>query len=122
MGESPKDAAIVGAILAFGHAVGVEITAEGVETSEQGDRLRRLGCALAQGYLFGRPVSAADLTSAIVAVGGAARIGTTSNAPIAIWAARGSSSRGRPAESTAPDVDSVVKSTGGARAARSHPA
>ena len=122
MGESPKDAAIVGAILAFGHAVGVEITAEGVETSEQGDRLRELGCGLGQGYLFGRAVSAADLTSAIVAVGGAARLGSSTNAPIAIWSARGSSSRARPAEPTAPDAASVVKSTGEPRAARSRPA
>ena len=122
MGESPKDAAIVGAILAFGHAVGVEITAEGVETSEQGERLRKLGCGLGQGYLFGRPVSAADLTSAIVAVGGAGMLGTSSNAPIALWSARGHPSKGRPAESAPADAGDAPKATTGGRAARSRPA
>lgn len=67
MCKSPKDAAIVGAILAFGHAVGVEVTAEGIETTEQYEHLRQLGCGRGQGYLFGRPSPASDLTPAIIA-------------------------------------------------------
>lgn len=88
MCESPKDAAIVGAILAFGHAVGVEITAEGIETTEQYERLRRLGCGRGQGYLFGRPVSAADLTPAII-VAAAAPGDPGRDAPIAMRAVGG---------------------------------
>lgn len=67
MRKSPKDAAIVGAILALGNGVGIEITAEGIETADQCQRLHRLGCERGQGYLFGRPVSAAELTPAIAA-------------------------------------------------------
>jgi EAL domain-containing protein (putative c-di-GMP-specific phosphodiesterase class I) len=48
--------AIVGAIITMADALGVEVVAEGVETEEQADTLRDLGCTHAQGYLFGRPV------------------------------------------------------------------
>jgi diguanylate cyclase (GGDEF)-like protein len=50
--------AIVKCIIAMGHALGVTITAEGVETEEQADLLRSYGCHQIQGYLFGHPVSA----------------------------------------------------------------
>ncbi|MEA2411086.1 MAG: hypothetical protein QOC77_1647, partial [Thermoleophilaceae bacterium] len=53
---SSEDEAIVTAVLSMGRALGVHVVAEGVETEEQADRLRVLGCKLAQGYLFSRPV------------------------------------------------------------------
>jgi EAL domain-containing protein (putative c-di-GMP-specific phosphodiesterase class I) len=56
---SSEDEAIVTAVLSMGRALGVHVVAEGVETEEQADRLRTLGCKLAQGYLFSRPISAA---------------------------------------------------------------
>jgi EAL domain-containing protein (putative c-di-GMP-specific phosphodiesterase class I) len=40
----------------------MQVTAEGVETREQLDFLRQLGCDTAQGYFFSPPVSAADFT------------------------------------------------------------
>jgi diguanylate cyclase (GGDEF)-like protein/PAS domain S-box-containing protein len=54
---STEDEAIVTAVLSMGRALGVDVVAEGVETEEQATRLRSLGCVLAQGYLFSRPVS-----------------------------------------------------------------
>jgi diguanylate cyclase (GGDEF)-like protein/PAS domain S-box-containing protein len=56
---SNEDEAIVTAVLSMGRALGVHVVAEGVETEEQAARLRTLGCKLAQGYLFSRPISAA---------------------------------------------------------------
>jgi EAL domain-containing protein (putative c-di-GMP-specific phosphodiesterase class I) len=43
--------------------LGVRVVAEGVETEAQADMLRSLGCPLAQGYLFGRPMPLADWPS-----------------------------------------------------------
>ena len=50
--------AIVNAILALARGLGMATTAEGVETVEQADAMRALGCDQLQGYLFGRPVAA----------------------------------------------------------------
>jgi EAL domain-containing protein (putative c-di-GMP-specific phosphodiesterase class I) len=49
------DAAIVAAIISLGHAMGMRITAEGVENVEQAKRLREAGCDSAQGYLYAEP-------------------------------------------------------------------
>jgi EAL domain-containing protein (putative c-di-GMP-specific phosphodiesterase class I) len=46
----------VTASIAFAHALGLEVTAEGVETRIQLDRLTELGCDRGQGYLIGRPI------------------------------------------------------------------
>jgi diguanylate cyclase (GGDEF)-like protein len=61
LGRSPEDTAIVKATLAFASALDLSVTAEGVETREQLDELRALGCHQAQGYLFARPVPAAEV-------------------------------------------------------------
>ena len=55
------DAAIVNAVLALAHSLGLNVTAEGIETPEQLSRLRALGCTSAQGYYLSRPLPAADL-------------------------------------------------------------
>ena len=55
----PDDAAIVTAIVAMARSLGVDVVAEGVETQEQIEELKRLGCYRAQGYLLARPMGAA---------------------------------------------------------------
>jgi diguanylate cyclase (GGDEF)-like protein/PAS domain S-box-containing protein len=59
--ESRDAAAIVTSIIAMAHAVDLTVIAEGVESAEQVDLLRSLGCDQAQGYHLGRPVPAAEL-------------------------------------------------------------
>jgi EAL domain-containing protein (putative c-di-GMP-specific phosphodiesterase class I) len=56
---NPGAGAIVQAITALAAALGMETTAEGIETEAQRDAVRRLGCTLGQGFLFSRPVKAA---------------------------------------------------------------
>jgi diguanylate cyclase (GGDEF)-like protein/PAS domain S-box-containing protein len=51
------DAPLVAAMIALAHRLGLQVTAEGVETPEQLAFLRRHGCDLLQGYLFSPPVS-----------------------------------------------------------------
>ncbi|MBU0751897.1 MAG: EAL domain-containing protein [Gammaproteobacteria bacterium] len=50
------DAAIVNAIIGLGHAMEMQVLAEGVETGDQAAALDRLGCCHYQGYLFSRPL------------------------------------------------------------------
>jgi diguanylate cyclase (GGDEF)-like protein len=57
MCENPDDAAIVTAVVGLGRALGLRSVAEGVETAEQLALLEGLGCDLAQGYHFSRPVA-----------------------------------------------------------------
>jgi diguanylate cyclase (GGDEF)-like protein len=52
---SAHDRAIVEAAIHLGHSFGLEVVAEGVETTETHELLRSLGCDRAQGYLYGRP-------------------------------------------------------------------
>ena len=56
--NSSEDVVIVSAIVALGHALDMDIVAEGVETVGQRAYLERLGCDYLQGYLLGRPVDA----------------------------------------------------------------
>jgi predicted signal transduction protein with EAL and GGDEF domain len=65
--DSPDDAAIVASIVRLGLDVGLTLVAEGVETEEQRAQLLALGCTEAQGYLFCRPVPAAELVAGIEA-------------------------------------------------------
>jgi diguanylate cyclase (GGDEF)-like protein len=56
--SDPDDAAIAGAIVAMAHSLKLHVIAEGVETSEQLDFLKSLGCDQIQGYFIGRPAKA----------------------------------------------------------------
>lgn len=61
-GTSPDDAAIVSAIITMAHSLGIRVVAEGVESREQIEFLRRQGCDFLQGYYFSppRPVDEMD--------------------------------------------------------------
>jgi diguanylate cyclase (GGDEF)-like protein len=59
--DSAESFAIVDSVTKLGHALGMRVTAEGVETHQQLDRVRMIGCDKAQGFLLGRPVPAADV-------------------------------------------------------------
>jgi len=51
---------IATAVIAMGHSLNLRVVAEGVETAEQLDYLRRHRCDEIQGYYFSRPVPAAE--------------------------------------------------------------
>jgi len=57
----PDDASIVSATAVLAHALGLCVTAEGVETQEQLDFIKSLHCEEYQGYLFSRPVPAEEV-------------------------------------------------------------
>jgi EAL domain-containing protein (putative c-di-GMP-specific phosphodiesterase class I) len=59
--DDRDDLAICTAVIAMGHALGMNVIAEGVETPEQLAVLRSLGCDQVQGYLFAKPMSAQEL-------------------------------------------------------------
>lgn len=69
MVQDSNDRSLVEAILALSRILQLEVVAEGVETREQFDLLRDLGCGYAQGFLFSPPVSATEF------VGVARRLG-----------------------------------------------
>jgi PleD family two-component response regulator len=55
LGTDADDTAIVAAVVAMAHALDLRVVAEGVETAEQLERLRTLGCEQVQGYYLARP-------------------------------------------------------------------
>lgn len=68
------DEAVVKAVVSLGHAFGMEVTAEGIETDEQSRLVGELGCDEGQGYLYGRPAPEREMFS---------RLGSA--APTAAW-------------------------------------
>jgi len=63
----PAARAIVDAVIEFGHKIGLEIVAEGVETRESLVLLKDAGCDYAQGFLISRPVDAVALAKQLAA-------------------------------------------------------
>jgi EAL domain-containing protein (putative c-di-GMP-specific phosphodiesterase class I) len=66
MHQGPNDAALVRTIIALAKLLSLRTIAEGVEDTEQQEQLRELGCDSAQGFLFGRPMTVAEVESLIV--------------------------------------------------------
>ncbi|HEV7523965.1 MAG TPA: EAL domain-containing protein, partial [Acidimicrobiia bacterium] len=69
LGKDLEDSAIVAAVVNLADTLGFTTVAEGVETELQRDCLVSLGCSRAQGYLFARPVGAAEAEVALDHVG-----------------------------------------------------
>ena len=60
-GGTVRDLTVVSATIELGHALGLRVVAEGVEDSQTLTLLTGVGCDIAQGYLIGQPMPAADL-------------------------------------------------------------
>jgi diguanylate cyclase (GGDEF)-like protein/PAS domain S-box-containing protein len=58
----PNDAVIARTVVALGHSLGMKVIAEGVETAEHCRELAAMGCDAFQGYYFGRPTQAQDVS------------------------------------------------------------
>ena len=69
LAEDGDDAGIVETIVDLGERLGLTVIAEGVEEEIQAERLKELGCRLAQGYYFSVPVTAAELEARLLAPG-----------------------------------------------------
>jgi EAL domain-containing protein (putative c-di-GMP-specific phosphodiesterase class I) len=59
--DDAENRAIVRAILAMAESLGISVVAEGVETLEQAQALKRMACAMLQGYFFSKPVAPAEI-------------------------------------------------------------
>lgn len=57
----PGQCNVIEAIISMSHSMNCQVIAEGIETKEQLEYLKQLGCNLGQGFLYSRPAPAADL-------------------------------------------------------------
>ena len=62
MTTSMKDKSLINAVISMSHALGLKVVAEGIETQQQNELLRILGCDYGQGYLFSKPLNVTDMT------------------------------------------------------------
>jgi len=61
--ESGHDTAIIKAVIALGHALGLRMIAEGVESPDQVEQLRVLGSEIGQGYYYGTPLTGGGMST-----------------------------------------------------------
>jgi predicted signal transduction protein with EAL and GGDEF domain/FixJ family two-component response regulator len=66
LGTTPQSSAVVSAIIALARALGLRVIAEGVEQVSQMEVLYNLGCHICQGFLFARPMPAADVETWLI--------------------------------------------------------
>ena len=58
---------LVAATVAMAHSLGMQTTAEGIESADQLPMLRMYGCDDGQGYYFGRPIAAREISHLLAA-------------------------------------------------------
>jgi EAL domain-containing protein (putative c-di-GMP-specific phosphodiesterase class I) len=63
LGKEPGAAVLASGVISLAHALGLKVIAEGVETEEQFERLREMGCDLAQGFYFAKPLSGEEASA-----------------------------------------------------------
>jgi diguanylate cyclase (GGDEF)-like protein/PAS domain S-box-containing protein len=68
-GTRPENVAIIKSIVQLAKSFRMSVTAEGVETAEDFERMRELGCDTIQGYLFGKPLSYERANQMVVGLG-----------------------------------------------------
>jgi EAL domain-containing protein (putative c-di-GMP-specific phosphodiesterase class I) len=90
--DDAKSIAVTNAIVALSESLQIVTVAEGIETAEQAERMRRLGCTYGQGYFFAKPLPSTDVERAT------ARPQTT------VVALRGRKARGVRAKRVAPGL------------------
>ena len=67
IGRDVEDSAIVRAVITVAKSLGLSVTAEGIETADQLDQLRALGCDHGQGYFFAKPMTSDRVPALLVA-------------------------------------------------------
>ena len=67
MDSNSRNLEIIEIIVTLAHKLGIQVTAEGVETTEQLAFLKKLNCEYAQGYFFSRPLNSSDASALIKA-------------------------------------------------------
>jgi diguanylate cyclase (GGDEF)-like protein len=65
MTQNSQDEAIVRSVIGLGHSLGLSVTAEGVEDPDTAEWLAAMGADVAQGYLFGRPMTLDELVAVV---------------------------------------------------------
>jgi EAL domain-containing protein (putative c-di-GMP-specific phosphodiesterase class I) len=60
-----RSSALAGAIVALSRSLAIQTVAEGIETMEQADRMRQLGCTYGQGFYFSVPVGGAEIVAGL---------------------------------------------------------
>jgi diguanylate cyclase (GGDEF)-like protein/PAS domain S-box-containing protein len=73
LGSSNESDEIVRAIVNLAHTLGMEVTAEGIEETSQGDQLTNLACESGQGFLYSRPISDINVEQLLTELAGPPR-------------------------------------------------
>ena len=71
----PENSALAKAIMRLASVLELDVAAEGIERQSQATALREMGCPYGQGYLYGRPMPAADLTQLLATAEDPAEVG-----------------------------------------------
>ncbi len=70
--EDPVGTVFLAAVTNLAHALGLRVTAEGVETRQQADEVAAVGCEFSQGFYFAHPMPASEMIELLSAQGGGA--------------------------------------------------